>query len=94
LARAPDPFYQSLQWKSLRRACLERDRFTCTTPGCRQPAKCVDHIVSRRRGGPDRLSNLRSLCSTCDNKIKELASGDRRNGGVSYVTGVDGWPIV
>lgn len=90
-----ESFYQTDEWKRLRRATLERDRWKCTTPGCRRPAKIVDHIVSRRKGGANTLSNLRSLCRACDNQIKESASGERRGGGkIRAAIGPDGWPVV
>jgi hypothetical protein len=66
-----DPFYRSDLWKTLRRARLNLDRHTCVVPGCDMPASIVDHIVPRYRGGPDTLSNLRSLCRRHDLQIKE-----------------------
>jgi 5-methylcytosine-specific restriction endonuclease McrA len=93
VSRAPDPFYQSKEWKALRLAALKRDHFHCTTPGCRAWAKRVDHIVPRRKGGPDTLANLRSLCPNCDNKMMQGSDGERRNAGKVVVTGLDGWPI-
>jgi len=92
MARIPDPFYQTPEWKALRKAALERDRFTCTTPGCGQPAKCVDHIVSRRKGGADNLSNLRCLCVMCNAKLMQGPDGERRRESVQ-ITGIDGWPV-
>ena len=89
--RKPDPFYSSLAWRVLRKARLERDRYACVA--CRAPARTVDHIQSRRSGGADQLSNLRSLCAQCDNRIKEGSDGRRRNGGRMGVIGPDGWPV-
>jgi 5-methylcytosine-specific restriction protein A len=67
-----EPYYQSAEWRRLRRLCLERDRYRCTTPGCPTSGRgqggrlIADHIVERRDGGADALSNLRTLCSFCD----------------------------
>jgi 5-methylcytosine-specific restriction endonuclease McrA len=47
-------------------------------PGCRRRASIADHIISRREGGSDDKSNLRSLCVACDNWLKEKADGTRR----------------
>jgi 5-methylcytosine-specific restriction protein A len=91
---AQDPFYACAQWRSLRKQALERDGYLCQAPGCQRAATIVDHIVSRRCGGADALSNLRSLCVICDNRIKEDARGRRRRGGsLKGPIGVDGWPF-
>lgn len=75
-----DPFYRSLTWRQLRGAALRRDRWRCVV--CGQRAVVVDHIASRRNGGPDALSNLRSLCPACDNRVKEDQHGNRRSHGI------------
>lgn len=77
-----DPFYRSKQWRDAKARVLKRDHYHCTAPGCARRAVVVDHIVSRRSGGSDDDSNLRSLCRLHDNRIKEGASGERRSGGV------------
>lgn len=86
-----DPFYKSKAWLRLRAAVLRRDKYRCTI--CGEPARIVDHVVSRKRGGKDVMANLRSLCRTCDNRVKESATGQRRSGGIA-VTGCfpDGSP--
>lgn len=91
-----DPFYLSAVWRTLRAAALKRDDGRCAVEGCQAKAVVVDHIVSRRKGGPDTLDNLRCLCRSHDNQVKETASGGRRRGGVPVAFGcdVDGWPIV
>jgi hypothetical protein len=68
-------FYQTGFWRQLRRRALERDGGRCVTPGCPSPGSHVDHIVPRRRGGPDALANLRSLCPACHNRVTR--SGNR-----------------
>jgi 5-methylcytosine-specific restriction enzyme A len=73
IARIPgkkaDPFYATPEWEALRKACLERDGYRCVI--CGAPAVVADHIISRKRGGLDRLDNLRSLCRTDDNRLRE-----------------------
>ncbi len=66
------------QWRDLRKACLVRDGYRCIV--CGERAVVVDHIVSRKAGGQDTLSNLRSLCRQHDNQCKEDAQGKRRSG--------------
>jgi 5-methylcytosine-specific restriction endonuclease McrA len=61
-----DPFYLTSQWRRLRAAVLA-DRPICEE--CkRRAAVAVDHIVSRRLGGPDVWDNLRSLCHGCHSR--------------------------
>lgn len=84
-----DPFYSSSKWRALRALALRRDDFTCTVPGCGRPATIVDHIIRRRDGGGNTLTNLRSLCVTHDNQIKERPKGYRSNKGELSLKGVD-----
>ena len=86
-----DPYYLSPEWKALRRATLERDGSRCVA--CGDPASIADHIIRRRDGGADTLSNLRSLCRICDNRVKEGRAGKRGRMGILGVVGADGWPI-
>lgn len=76
-----DGYYQSAEWKALRKACLQRDLYRCTLalPGCLHTASIADHIVSRRKGGTDTIENLRSVCRSCDNRLKEDHLGERRS---------------
>lgn len=76
-----DPFYKSAAWRRLCKAVKRRSRGQCEAPGCTSPGKIVDHIISRRRGGPDHESNLRHLCPRHDNEIKEDQHGNRRGDG-------------
>lgn len=89
------PFYHTDTWRKLRQAALERDGYTCVVPGCRKRATHVDHIKRRQDGGTDTLPNMRSLCATHDNQIKEGAGGERRSNGRLTVKGAatDGSPI-
>lgn len=64
----------------LRAAVLDRNGFTCqmcgATPGeidqttGRKVRLHIGHIVDRSLGGKDELSNLRTLCSTCNQGAK------------------------
>lgn len=59
---ASDPFYWSAEWRACRRTMLARHP-DCAVPGCGEPAKHVDHRVSRRRGGAAfDPANLLCLC--------------------------------
>lgn len=65
-----DPFYLTPLWRALRRACLERDGNKCTVAGCNGTERLTaDHIIPRRKGGADALSNLRTLCQPCHSRI-------------------------
>lgn len=66
----------------LRAAALDRNGFTCQmcglTPGDIDPYTGrkvrlhVGHIVDKIHGGKDELSNLRTLCSTCNQGAKNV----------------------
>ena len=92
-------FYASPAWRALRKACLERDGFRCTVPGCTNRATHADHIVRRPHSATltpaDHLDNLRSLCAAHDAQVKERADGTRRRDGRFAVRGADkdGWPM-
>lgn len=68
----------------LRAEVLDRNGFTCQmcglTPGeidpdtGRKVRLHVGHIVDKSLGGRDELSNLRSLCSTCNQGAKNVTS--------------------
>jgi len=89
-----DTFYQSPAWRSLRFLVLRRDGWRCTC--CKRSVRArgesrVDHIEPRRKR-PDLqlvLSNLRTLCASCDNKRHSEKGGK----GVERVpVGADGLP--
>ena len=84
-----DPYYQTPEWRALRKACVARDHGRCTTPGCTHHGFIADHIVPRTKGGQDALSNLRTLCRTCDNRRHADKGGTPRRRAV----GADGWPV-
>lgn len=52
------------QWRKLREIVIRRDAGTCQA--CGQEGKHVDHIIPRRLGGTDELSNLQLLCVQCN----------------------------
>ena len=52
------------QWRKLREIVIRRDQGTCQA--CGMEGSHVDHIVPRRLGGDDTLSNLQLLCATCN----------------------------
>lgn len=68
----------------LRAEVLDRNGFTCQmcglTPGQvdeatgRKVRLHIGHIVDKNLGGKDELSNLRSLCSTCNQGAKNVTS--------------------
>jgi 5-methylcytosine-specific restriction protein A len=71
---AHDPYYGTQGWRRTRAKVLERDGYRCTASDCGTPGRgvggrlVVDHVVERRNGGADHVSNLRTLCPTCDNR--------------------------
>jgi hypothetical protein len=66
----------------LRAEVLDRNGFTCQmcglTPGEIDPATGrkvrlhIGHVVDKSHGGKDELSNLRALCSTCNQGAKNI----------------------
>ena len=92
-----DTFYKSKEWRTLRVHALRRDGYCCTV--CRasvrmKGASRVDHIVTRK-ARPDlalTLSNLRTLCVSCDNKRHSEKGGNQHDRPAIAVTGYpDAW---
>jgi hypothetical protein len=48
---AIDPYYDSVEWRTLRKLTLQRDQHLCQY--CGSIAHQADHVIPRRRGGPD-----------------------------------------
>jgi hypothetical protein len=81
--KSPVVFSRSISAK-LRAEVLDRNGFTCQmcglTPGEIDPATGrkvrlhIGHIVDKNIGGKDELSNLRALCSTCNQGAKNITS--------------------
>lgn len=56
------------KWIKLRLTILRRDGYLCQccrAQGVPTPAKEVDHITPKAKGGTDDPSNLQSLCRPC-----------------------------
>ena len=84
-------------WEKLRAQVMERDRHLCqpcyrATPQRFTPAREVDHILSKAKGGTDDLSNLQAICAPCHrdksarDQGKVLRARPRR-------IAPDGWPM-
>ena len=85
LPRRAGGFYDTPQWKAVRRLVLMRDGYRCTVCGCTVRGKGnarVDHIRSIH-DRPDLglvLSNLRTLCTEHDNQAhREKGHGKARD---------------
>lgn len=70
----------------------------CSVPGCGSTYRLtVDHIKTRPNSDDatalDCLSNVRVLCHACDTRVKELADGRRRNGGLFPGADHRGYPV-
>ena len=81
--KTAEPFYATQEWKAAREACLKRAKYRCEVQlsDCQGRAFIADHIVSRRNGGAEYdQANLRAICRSCDNKLKENHLGLRRRG--------------
>lgn len=79
------------RWVKLRAVILKRDDHLCQ-PCLRQgrptPAKAVDHILPKAKGGTDDPGNLEATCDECHKaKTQAEAMDDKR---VTF--GLDGWP--
>lgn len=82
-AKATVIFARTISGK-VRAQVLDRNGFTCQmcglTPGDIDPATRrkvrlhIGHIVDRNLGGKDELSNLRTLCSTCNQGAKNITT--------------------
>jgi hypothetical protein len=80
----PGVVFKSTISARLRAAVLDRNGFTCQmcglTPGDIDPSTGrkvrlhIGHIVDRSHGGKDELSNLRALCSTCNQGAKNITA--------------------
>lgn len=52
-------YYQSREWRRLRRACIMRDRCCVVTGSTHRMT--AHHVIAREAGGPDSLENLATL---------------------------------
>ena len=81
--KSPVKFSRNISAR-LRAEVLDRNGFTCQmcglTPGDidlatgRKVRLHVGHIIDKSLGGKDELSNLRALCSTCNQGAKNITS--------------------
>jgi 5-methylcytosine-specific restriction endonuclease McrA len=81
---APPVIFRRPISAKLRAAVLDRNGFTCQmcglTPGDVDPATGrkvrlhIGHIVDKSLGGKDEASNLRTLCSTCNQGAKNVTT--------------------
>lgn len=55
---------------------LRRDGFTCAY--CKGPAKTIDHILPRSRGGDNSWKNLVAACFDCNNKKDSMTPEEAR----------------
>ena len=78
LASADDEIAQSYHtraWRKLARECKKRDGYKCTMDDCETPGRgyggrlIADHVTAKRDGGADELSNLRTVCNPCHERI-------------------------
>lgn len=70
-------------WDKLRLRILERDKYLCQqclTRGRVTPAREVDHILPKHKGGTDALENLSAICKNChaEKTAKEAAEAQGR----------------
>lgn len=77
---------QGWEWRQARQKVYERDNFVCQDCGCKCLAKQASkldpkrriqahHIIRRRDGGTDDLSNLVTLCASCHMRREARYSG-------------------
>lgn len=80
------------KWVKLRAIILKRDNHLCQ-PCLRQgrptPAKAVDHIIPKAKGGTDDPANLECVCQKCHDAKTQAESGFKKR--VTF--GPDGWPL-
>jgi 5-methylcytosine-specific restriction endonuclease McrA len=77
------------KWAKLRAEVLDRNGFTCQMCGLapgdidsstgRKVRLHIGHIKDKSLGGKDELSNLRALCSTCNQGAKNI-TGEKPTG--------------
>jgi RRXRR protein/HNH endonuclease len=78
LARLNNPTLHGRQYQNpsrldenLRIACLMRDGYQCQQCGKRNCHLHAHHLVYRKHGGKDSLTNLLTLCESCHTKVHQ-----------------------
>ena len=84
------------QWVKTRARILTRDMHLCQpckATGRITPAREVDHITPKAKGGTDDDDNLQAICTDChkDKTAREAEEAQGRKRKPTF--GVDGWPI-
>lgn len=85
------------EWQKLREQTLRRDQHLCQPckrNGRLTPAREVDHITPKARGGKDELSNTQAICKPC-HQAKTLQEAAEARGATyqpRQAIGIDGWP--
>lgn len=95
-----NPFYRTKDWHRIRTKVLFRDHFRCVF--CRKDVKekgkaRVDHIETLK-SRPDlglEMSNLRTLCTSCDAMRHREKAAHFHGGKIKDITetGPDGMPV-
>ena len=85
-------------WEKARDAALTRDMHLCQPcqrEGRATPAREVDHVIPKHKGGTNALTNLQSICTDCHNSktAQEAAEAQGRTHRPMRRVGVDGYPI-
>jgi len=79
-------------WDRLRQQVMVRDKRLCQPclrNGRATPAREVDHIKPKAKGGTDDMANLQAICSPCHREKSQRDEGKR----VKVQIGPDGWPV-
>lgn len=73
----PPHFYNYTYWKQIRQTVLERDSNACKQCGFSGRSLHVHHIIEKRNGGGEELSNLVTLCNPCHQKTHGKLKGNK-----------------
>lgn len=59
--------------KSVKKYLFQRDKYQCQSCGKtdREAKLNIDHIIPLAKGGANDISNLQTLCSSCNQKKKD-----------------------
>ncbi|MCR4657316.1 MAG: HNH endonuclease [Lachnospiraceae bacterium] len=79
-------FYNSTEWKRMRKSILSRDKYRCQSKGCFSSAEEVHHIIELNESNIKDKNvslnpkNLISLCSDCHKRITKEQKRIERGG--------------